>query len=290
MPRGRIRLLSSDDQPSIERLLKTSDYVYQRFTPEEMPLLLNRYPACGIFNGSSLSGFLLSQILNPGIAWIGGFGVSWTESRAYSSILHVLLDQLSEALQDYGSPDLFYSGNDIENDWLRSSLLHKDFLPYRRLYAYDKYDYAIPAQGNQSILIRPLRIDGFTEGDLPALQGLEEACFEPLWRYDSAAFCDIATTHPYFVVAELDGRVIGYQFNAIDGDYGYFIRIAVHPSVSGLGIGTRLLADAIRFFAQARVSRIMLNTQEENTHAHRLYERFGFVRLNQMGFVLRRVL
>jgi hypothetical protein len=32
----------------------------------------------------------------------------------------------------------------------------------------------------------------------------------------------------------------------------------------------------------------MLNSQEDNNHAHRLYEWFGFVRLEQMGFVLQK--
>ena len=90
------------------------------------------------------------------------------------------------------------------------------------------------------------------------------------------------------MVAELNGQVVGYQFNTIDADAGYLVRIAVHPSVNGQGIGARLMTEAIKFFANARVSRIMLNTQDNNTHAHRLYEWFGFVRIEQMGFVLRK--
>ena len=92
------------------------------------------------------------------------------------------------------------------------------------------------------------------------------------------------------VVAELHGNVIGYQFNALDGDYGYLVRIAVHPSASGQGIGVRLMAEAIRFFEHARATRIMLNTQDDNIRAHRLYEWFGFVRIQQKGFVLRKAL
>jgi RimJ/RimL family protein N-acetyltransferase len=48
------------------------------------------------------------------------------------------------------------------------------------------------------------------------------------------------------------------------------------------------MAEAIRFFKQANVLRIMLNTQDDNAHAHRLYEWFGFVRISQVGFVLRK--
>jgi ribosomal protein S18 acetylase RimI-like enzyme len=66
------------------------------------------------------------------------------------------------------------------------------------------------------------------------------------------------------------------------------VRIAVHPSVNSQGIGARLMAEAIRFFERERVQRIMLNTQEENIHAHRLYEWFGFIRIEQKGFVLRK--
>jgi ribosomal protein S18 acetylase RimI-like enzyme len=58
--------------------------------------------------------------------------------------------------------------------------------------------------------------------------------------------------------------------------------------LNGQGIGARLMAEAIRFFKQAKVTRIMLNTQDDNTHAHRLYEWFGFVRISQVGFVLRK--
>ena len=74
----------------------------------------------------------------------------------------------------------------------------------------------------------------------------------------------------------------------MDDESGYLIRIAVHPSVNRQGIGTRLMAEAIRFFQREQVTCILLNTQEDNYHAHRLYEWFNFIRIEQMGFVLRK--
>jgi GNAT superfamily N-acetyltransferase len=289
----KIRLLTTNDIPLIERLLRTSEYIYQRFTLEELPLLLKRYPSVGLFNGNSLSGFLLSQSINAPSAWIGGFGVSWTESDAYLRILFALLEQLTTHLITRKVQYLHYSGNDIERDWLRSILLTRDFVPNRLLYAYDKYDYDIPTSGNTRVMIRPVNLASDKQAiptDMVALLDIEKACFESLWRYDATAFEDIATTHPYFVVAELNGKVVGYQFNALDNEFGYLVRIAVHPSVSGQAIGARLMAEAIRFFQQERVLRIMLNTQDNNTHAHRLYEWFGFERIDQLGFVLRKTL
>jgi len=283
---NQVRSLSKDDSYAIERLLRTSEYIYQRFTLTELPLLLKRYPAVGILHDTSLYGFLLSQIINSPFAWISGFGVSWTESKNYAYILSFLLDHLYADLLAQGVHHLHYSGNNMDNDWLRPVLLTRGFIPYRSLYAYDKFDYAIPTQGNQHVTVRPVKL----VNDLAALLKIEEACFEDLWRYDSSAFRDIAQTHPYFIVAELDNKIIGYQFNALDDEFGYLVRIAVHPSVGRQGIGTRLMAEAIHFFQEAHATRIMLNTQEDNYHAHRLYEWFGFIRLQQKGFVLRKSL
>ena len=285
MPRSfeEVRILTSGDIPQVRRLLETSEYIYQRFTLDELPSILAHYPALGLFNGSSLRGFILSQTVHAPSAWIAGFCVSWTENRAYARLLHTLLEHLPPRLTAQGVHHLHYSGNDVEQDWLRDVLLTQGFVPYRLLYAYDKFDYRIPTQGNQQVIVRPFEVR-----DIPALLTIEDACFEDLWRYDAVSFLDIAETHPYFVVAELDGKVIGYQFNALDDEYGYLVRIAVHPSVGGHGIGARLMAEAIRFFEKARVIRIMLNTQDDNTNAHRLYEWFGFTRISQVGFVLRK--
>ena len=281
----QIRLLNGNDLQLVRRLLYTSEYVYQRFTQEELPFLLKHYPTVGIFNGSSLKAFLLSQTVNAPSAWIGGFGVSWTESNSYLKILNMLLDSLIPHLIARRVRYLHYSGNDTEHDWLRDVFLTHGFTPYRLLYAYDKLDFRIPTSGNAQVKLRPFELN-----DIPALLAIEEACFEEMWRYDAISFQDIAATHPYFVVGELNGKVVGYQFNALDGEFGYLVRIAVHPSVNSQGIGARFMAEAIRFFEQSRVLRIMLNTQDDNVHAHRLYEWFGFVRIQQVGFVLRKYL
>ena len=279
----RIRLLTIDDIAPVTRLLSTSEHIYQRFTFEELPMLLKKYPAVGLFHGTTLQSFLLSQTVNTPSAWIGGYGVSWTESRSYIPMLDTLLAQLTPHLIKRGTRHLYYSGNDLDNDWLRNILLARDFKLHRLLYAYDKVDFRIPSSGNQQVRVRPVE-----PGDMPALLAIEQACFEDFWRYDTFSFEDIMSTHPYFVVVEWQGNVVGYQFNALDNEYGYLVRIAVHPSASGNAIGVRLMSEAINFFKRANVLRIMLNTQEDNTHAHRLYEWFGFVRVPQMGFALRK--
>src|SRR6266699_4071528 len=211
-----VRLLTSDDLPLVLRLLNTSEYIYQRFTLEELPMLLKYYPTVGMFSGDSLRGFLLTQTVNAPTAWIGGFGLSWTESRLYISILEMRLEQLTTPLIKRGVRYLYYSGNDMQNDWLRDVLLVRGFALHRLLYAYDKYDYKIPATGNTGVQLRSV-----ARRAIPALLAIEGACFEGFWRYDALSFEEIAATHPYFVVAELNGKIVGYQFNALEDEFGY---------------------------------------------------------------------
>src|SRR5258708_1334547 len=205
-----VRLLTIEDIHQIRRLLQTSEYVYQRFTLEELPTTLLHYPALGVFNNSSLRSFILTQTVRAPSAWIAGFCVRWTESRAYARLLETLLAHLAPHLVARSVHYLHYSGNDVEHDWLRDNLLTRGFLPYRLLFSYDKLDFTIPTQGNQQIIIRPV-----TANDIQSLLPIEEACFEELWRYDSLAFHDIPSTHPSFLLPQFHGNVAGYQLNAL---------------------------------------------------------------------------
>src|SRR6185437_6810274 len=178
-----------------------------------------------------------------------------------------------------------YTGGDLDADWLKDTLLVRQFDLLTTLRSYDKEDFAVPTAGNQQVTVRP-----FQRADLTELLQVEHACFDQYGGYDAASFLEIADTYPYFVVAVQDGRVIGYQFNTVDAGMGFLVRIAVHPSLNSRGIDARLMAEAGRYFQKERVWKIALNTEEKNHHAHRLYEWFGFHLTPPQGFVLARSL
>jgi ribosomal-protein-alanine N-acetyltransferase len=91
-----------------------------------------------------------------------------------------------------------------------------------------------------------------------------------------------------FVVAEKEGRTVGYQFSYIEDGEGYVARVAVHPRSQSQHIGSRLLVEAISFFQMQGVRNIVLNTQNDNHRAQRLYGWFGFRLAGQEALVLRR--
>ena len=280
-----VRELTASDLPAVRRLMSTSDYLYCRFGPEELPRLLARKPGVAAFSGPTLQAFLLTNILAPPSAWLGGFGVIWSEGTRFERYLDLLLPAYIAAVRRANATSLYYTGGDLDSDWLKETLLARQFDLLTTLRSYDKDDYAIPSEGDQQVLVRP-----FQRADMNELLQVEEACFDQYWRYDAPSFLEIAETYPYFVVAVQDGRVIGYQFNTVDAGMGFLVRIAVHPSLNSRGIGARLMAQAVRFFQRERVWKIALNTEERNHHAHRLYEWFGFHLVQPQGFVLERPL
>lgn len=288
-----VRELGAADLGALRRLLDTSEYTYYRFTREELPRLLATRPALGVFSvptgplgrvtGGTLRAFLLVSSLVPPCAWLGGFGVVWSESERYAEYLDLLLPAVERASAARGARTLYYSGSDLDGDWLRGDLEARGFRLVTTLRSYDKTDASVPAPGNQHVRVRR-----FGPADLPGVVAVENAAFEPLWRYDDAGFLEVNELYPYFVVAEDASGIVGYQFNAVDGDMGYLVRIAVHPRAEGQGIGTRLMAEAIHYFVSQRTRKILLNTEENNHHAHRLYERFAFHLVHPRGFVLAR--
>jgi GNAT superfamily N-acetyltransferase len=280
-----VRELSAADLPAVRRLMSTSEYLYCRFGLEELPRLLARKPGVAAFSGPSLQAFLLTNILAPPSAWLGGFGVVWSEGHRFERYLDLLLPAYIAATRRAGAESLYYTGGDLDTDWLKDTLLVRQFDLLTTLRSYDKEDFGIPTEGNQSVVVRP-----FQRADLKELLQVEAACFEQYWRYDGPSFLEIAETYPYFVVAVQDSRVIGYQFNTVDGGMGFLVRIAVHPALNSRGIGARLMAEAVHFFQHEQVWKIALNTEEKNHHAHRLYEWFGFHRVAPQGFVLDRPL
>lgn len=286
-----LRELRHPDVTQARRILDTSEYVHYRFSPDDLGRLVDLYPGVGAFSGAqsplgrvmggSLQAFAQINEMTPPSAWIGGFGVTWSQGERYRDYLELLLPPLKEALRTRDVRSLYYSGSDYESDWLREPLEALGFSLISMLRSYDKSDYSIPSEGNQHIIVRPFRPE-----DAEPLAELEKLCFEDLWRHDARAFTEAARLYPYFVVAEDEQGVVGYQFNVVDMKIGYLVRIATHPRAWGAGVGTRLMAEAVRYFQGEGVWKIVLNTEETNVRAHRLYEWFGFYLTRPRGFAL----
>ncbi len=109
--------------------------------------------------------------------------------------------------------------------------------------------------------------------------GLDRLCFEDFWQLDDTSLEEAlsATANSRFRVVG-DDEAIGYAITGRAGRHGYLQRLAVHPGHRGRGVATALVLDGLRWARRHGVSRAVVNTQESNVAAVRLYEGLGFRR------------
>jgi len=78
-------------------------------------------------------------------------------------------------------------------------------------------------------------------------------------------------------IAEVDGAPVGCVLCVRRDDTTAQLRLLlVEPSARGLGVGSRLVEECIRFARRAGYQRIMLWTYDRTVDAHRIYRRLGF--------------
>jgi ribosomal protein S18 acetylase RimI-like enzyme len=126
------------------------------------------------------------------------------------------------------------------------------------------------ASAPDGVTARPASLE-----DLPALVGLDGACFEPFWHYDLRLLTRLAR-EDRVVLAEKDGAPIGYTLAAVRGVDGSLGRLAVVPSMRRRGIGRFLAAEAVAWMAERGARTVVLSTQEDNRPSRALYAGLGF--------------
>ncbi|HTA01043.1 MAG TPA: ribosomal protein S18-alanine N-acetyltransferase [Streptosporangiaceae bacterium] len=117
-----------------------------------------------------------------------------------------------------------------------------------------------------------------TTADLDSVLGLELDLFgEEAWsRQMLAGELGQQPASRYYLVAEDDGKIVGYAGLLAAGGQGDVLTIAVATGRWGQGIGTALLD---RLLAEARsrgCTEVFLEVRADNTRAQRLYRWRGF--------------
>jgi GNAT superfamily N-acetyltransferase len=128
---------------------------------------------------------------------------------------------------------------------------------------------------------RPVDLRRGHQADRPAVLAVDAAAFPPFWRLDAAGLQDAlaATPSARFRVAPdaLGGRsVVAYAVTGRAGPRGYLQRLAVQPDAQRGGLGSALVIDGLRWLRRWGAKEVLVNTQEGNEAAVRLYEHLGF--------------
>lgn len=125
----------------------------------------------------------------------------------------------------------------------------------------------------------PSHIRNARRNDLDEVLRIDHEGFDDFWAFDKHALGHArrATPNHRYVVATIDRQVLGYAITGQAGKVGYLQRLGVATAARKRGIGGQLIADALRWSARAGAQSVLVNTQEINGAARRVYERHGFV-------------
>jgi ribosomal protein S18 acetylase RimI-like enzyme len=110
---------------------------------------------------------------------------------------------------------------------------------------------------------------------------LDHAAFDRRWRLGGASGLEDALRATPVTRFRVAGGEIpaGYAITGLAATHGYLQRVGVDPAVQRRGWGRALVGDALRWLRRRGVSRALVNTQQHNAAALRLYEGCGFRQL-----------
>lgn len=120
------------------------------------------------------------------------------------------------------------------------------------------------------MIIRRMHID-----DAPIIAQLEKQCFSDPWSENSIA-SEAVNPLSYWLVAEMDGNVVGYIGSQTVLDAADMMNLAVAQTYRKQGIGQALVNALTDYLQQNGVIALLLEVRVSNANAIALYHKLGF--------------
>lgn len=271
-----VRPINEADSRSILRLVDSARRVHLRLPPANLPAKIKTAPGFLAEDQVGLRGFMMIEAQQPQTALI--LAAALRDTWGVSPYLDLLLPQIEQKARTQNLTTLAHVSYD---DWLIDGLKERGFSTREWVVNFERH-----GSWPQAMVTIPaiIRIAHLT--DLPAILALDRLAFAQFWRKPPANFSEALARAVSFMVAELDGQIVGYEWCEIYRQHAHLARLAVHPDYQGRGIGAQLLYQAIIDTLARGVNLITLNTQENNHRSHALYRRFGFMQTGQRMPVL----
>lgn len=112
--------------------------------------------------------------------------------------------------------------------------------------------------------------------DLDQVMEVDQSSFTTPWTRE-AFYHELLHNHlAYYLVAELEGRVVGYCGTWVVPPEAHITNIAVHPQFRGKKIGEQLLRALMYLALYKGATRITLEVRVSNQVAQNLYHKLGF--------------
>lgn len=126
-----------------------------------------------------------------------------------------------------------------------------------------------------AIFMPQLVIEPMREEDVPDVMHIERMCFPTPW-HENAFYSELRHEPACYLVAKVDGRLVGYGGMWVIMDEAHITTLAVHPEYRRQRIGERLLLALLEIAIARRARRATLEVRMSNISAQNLYAKYGF--------------
>ena len=220
-------------------------------------------------NGS-ISAALACPEEPPQVAWIRFFGY----------LQHLSSPEAWSALWSFAGREMFSSPKNtqvaaiIVKPWFQKLLLSSGFVI--------KQNIVLLQLAHKNIRMFPvppqIRIRDMQAEDLPSVAKMDLDAFGLFWHNTLDSLSRAHSQAVNATVAENDaGVLVGYQLSTGNPLGAHLARLGVSPEAQGLGVGTALVSDLVQRLGGLQLSRLSVNTQDDNSASLALYHKIGFV-------------
>jgi ribosomal protein S18 acetylase RimI-like enzyme len=260
-----IRLAQDDDRRQLANLVHFGNRVHRHLDWRPPLDWIGYQPYLVAMQNGRIRAALVCPPGPPGAAWIRLFAVDDFEISADEAWEH-----LWPLAYDY------LRGTTVAamplQEWFRRLLLKTGFTQTGQVnMLLWNSQTALPPIRRTGYTIRPMRLS-----DLPAVQAIDAAAFEPIWQQSQemleAAFRQAAIA----TVAEKQDSPVGYQISTAGVGGGHLARLAIHPDAQQRGIGYALVHNLLTRFNRQGTLQVTVNTQDSNFSSLALYKKAGF--------------
>lgn len=112
---------------------------------------------------------------------------------------------------------------------------------------------------------------------IPQVLSIEVKSFPIPWSYQAFMFEVTENDFAFYIVAQINKKVVGYAGMWIVLDEAHITNVAVHPEYRGCGVGRALMEELLKRTILMGAERITLEVRVSNNIAKDLYKSLGFV-------------
>lgn len=260
-----VRPVQIEDARAINRLLDYKDRIHRHLDWRSPFDLIGEQPYLALESDFTLQAALACPQDPPGYAWIRFFGYSPNISlaNAWKALFSAALRALSA--------DRVQIISVAVQSWYLQLLLESKFSMHQTIVVLSLEAPAPVFPNHPEIRITPM-----IDAEIDQVRQVDNAAFEPIWRYAHNDLLSAYQNAAYATVARYKDRIVGYQISSATAFNAHLVRLAVLPELQGMQIGSSITADMVRYFSRSGIPTITVNTQSDNIASIKLYKRLGF--------------